>query len=89
MELELGGNFSYRSKVNLATNFTLNSQSKSLGMLNATVALKGRDDRWELRLIGRNLTDEDVLVQHAVGAMPDSYVGGDHPSAPGPCSVDV
>ncbi|WP_245573340.1 TonB-dependent receptor [Marinimicrobium agarilyticum] len=29
--------------------------------VNARVALSGRDDRWELALIGKNLTDEDIV----------------------------
>ena len=49
--------------------------SESLGMLNATVALKGRDDRWELRLIGRKLADEDVLIHHQSSAFPASWIG--------------
>ena len=75
LELEIGGDYSYRSEVNVATNYTPGSQSDSLNMLNATVALKGRNDRWELRLIGRNLADEDVLIHHQASAFPDSYIG--------------
>ena len=75
LELEIGGDYSYRSEVNVATNYTPGSRSDSLNMLNASVALKGRDDRWELRLIGRNLADEDVLVHHQASAFPDSYIG--------------
>ncbi len=75
LELEIGGDFSYRSEVNVATNYTPGSESDSLNMFNATVALKGRNDRWELRLIGRNLADEDVLIHHQASAFPDSYIG--------------
>ena len=75
LELEIGGDFSYRSEVNLSNNFQPGSVSESLTMINATVALKGRDDRWEVRLIGRNLGDEDVLANHATSAFPDSFIG--------------
>ncbi|MDE0366436.1 MAG: TonB-dependent receptor [Gammaproteobacteria bacterium] len=75
LELEIGGDFSYRSKVIVANNYQPGGVSDSLGMLNATIALKGRDDRWELRLIGRNLADEDVLIHHQSSAFPDSWIG--------------
>ena len=63
LELEIGGDVGYRSEVNLAPNYQPGSESDPLTMVNATVALKGQDDRWELRLVGRNLLDEDVLTQ--------------------------
>ena len=75
LELEIGGDISYRSKVNISTNYAPGSVSGALTMVNATLALKGRDDRWELRLVGRNLADEDVLAMHLTAAFPDSSVG--------------
>lgn len=75
LELEIGGDFSYRSEVNISTNYAPGSVSGALTMINATLALKGREDRWELRLVGRNLADEDVLAMHTTAAFPDSSVG--------------
>lgn len=76
MELEIGGDVSHRSEIELLTTLAPNSQSDALTMLNATVALKGANDQWELRLIGRNLLDEDVLNYYAAGLpFPDSAIG--------------
>lgn len=76
MELEIGGDLSHRSEVNLLTSLAPGSESDSLTMLNATVALKPVDDNWELRVIGRNLADEDVLNGYAAGLpFPDAAIG--------------
>ena len=74
LELEFGGDLGYRSEANIAPNYQPGSESDALTMLNATIALKGRDDRWVLRVVGRNLLDEDVLIHHQTGFL-DAYIG--------------
>ena len=76
MEVEIGGDVNHRSEIELLSTLAPNSESDALTMLNATVALKGANDQWELRLIGRNLLDEDVLNYYAAGIpFPDAAIG--------------
>ena len=75
MEFEIGGDLNYRSEMELLTTLAPGSASDKLTMVNATVALKSADDGWELRLIGRNLLDEDVLNYYAAGIpFPDAAI---------------
>ena len=80
LELEIGGHVGYRSEVNVAASYQPGSQSDALTMVNASIAVKGQDDRWVVRLIGRNLLDEAVLIHHQVGgAAPGSFIGAINP----------
>ncbi|MCY4514527.1 MAG: TonB-dependent receptor [Candidatus Tectomicrobia bacterium] len=74
LELEFGGDLGYRSEANLAPDYPPGSESDALTMINATIALKGQDDRWVLRVVGRNLLDEDVLIHHQRGFQ-DGFIG--------------
>ena len=74
LELEFGGDLGYRSEANIAPNYQPGSESDALTMINGTIALKGQGDRWVLRVVGRNLLDEDVLIHHQTGFL-DAYIG--------------
>lgn len=74
LQVDIGGEVGYRSEVNLATDYQPGSESDSLTMVNASIALRGRDDRWVVRLVARNLLDEDVLIHHQTGFL-DGYTG--------------
>ncbi|MEX6722866.1 TonB-dependent receptor [Parapedomonas caeni] len=56
--LGFNGNARYSSKYNATDNGNINGWQKSFWQLDAGVRLKSEDDRWQLALIGRNLTNE-------------------------------
>ncbi len=69
-ETPVGGSLLFRGNLNLVysdsyyTQLGIDpfTQQDSYAKLNARVALAADDDRWEIALLGRNLTDEDVSV---------------------------
>lgn len=70
LAMGLGGQFSSRFLTNSAARFDM--WQKSFVTLNANVALRGEDDRWELALIGSNLTNEIVRGNCSNGNYADS-----------------
>jgi outer membrane receptor protein involved in Fe transport len=60
MDLQISGNASYRSSILHEIDQDPNVVAKGYWSLDGSVALKSSNDRWNLSLIGRNLTDHFV-----------------------------
>ena len=62
LELGLSGDATHTSKYYIHENGDPNSLQEGFWRVNANLRLGGEDDRWELALIGRNLTNEYIKV---------------------------
>jgi iron complex outermembrane receptor protein len=62
MKFGLTGNVSYVSSYLTDSSSAPNGRQPSYTLLDATARIAGAEDRWELALIGRNLTDKYYIV---------------------------
>ncbi|CAN7627801.1 TonB-dependent receptor [Phenylobacterium sp. LjRoot219] len=62
LTLALGANASYTSEYSTALINAPGFYQDAYGKLNANIALRGREDAWEVALIGNNLTNEIVAA---------------------------
>jgi iron complex outermembrane receptor protein len=60
LTLALGANVTYSSKYSTVLIDTPGFEQKAYSMFGANAALKGRDDAWEIALIGKNLANKYV-----------------------------
>jgi iron complex outermembrane recepter protein len=62
LQLKLDGSLDYRSKRYYQQNPATSPAGEAFKTFNLSVALGAQDDAWEVRLIGRNLTNENSLA---------------------------
>ncbi|QGN56370.1 TonB-dependent receptor [Novosphingobium sp. Gsoil 351] len=74
---------SYTSKFNFTDALRPDSVQKSYTKIDASLALRGPDDRWSISLIGRNLTNK--LVVAAANDIP--FTGGTGTGTAGPATL--
>ena len=62
LQLGLNGNVSYTDSYLTDASSAPNGRQRGYTLVNATARLSGADDRWEVALIGRNLTNKYYIV---------------------------
>lgn len=62
LRLMFGGDVSYTSRYNFTDTLRPDGYQDAFAKIDASVRLLGRDDRWSLAFIGRNLTNELVVA---------------------------
>jgi iron complex outermembrane receptor protein len=77
LDLKLDGTVDHRSKRYYQRDPAASPVGEAFTTLNAGVAIAASDARWELRLIGRNLTDENALsFSYATPILPAGNYNG-------------
>lgn len=61
MELRVGADLNYSDEFYVDSDLDENLKQDSYYKINAYVALAGADDRWEVAVIGKNITDETTI----------------------------
>ncbi|MBL8652383.1 MAG: TonB-dependent receptor [Sphingopyxis sp.] len=80
MTLEASGDMSYSSKYNFSDTLRPDAIQPSFTKFDASLRLKGPDDRWTLALIGRNLSNKFVVT----GGSEIPFTGGTGTGTAGP-----